>query len=138
MKFEVLIIDDEEILLMIYNRLTIKSGLHPQPITFTKANEAIEYIFSAKDSSTVFLILLDIHMPEINAWGFMDKLRTVAENIEYYIVIITSSINQYDKNKAAEYEEVILFLEKSVDENSFRSIMELKKIKALVSDSKNI
>lgn len=137
MRFEVLIVDDEEILLMIYQRLTIKSGLNPKPSIFTKPSEALDYIFSINQEPAAFLILLDIHMPEINAWKFMDKLRNSSKNIDFYVAIITSSINQFDKNKAAEYREVIKFLEKPVDESSFKSILKLKKIEDLVSQSKN-
>jgi CheY-like chemotaxis protein len=134
MKFELLIVDDEEIISMIYKTLSIKSGLHAAPKTFTDPKEALKHILQNKGKSRTYLILLDIHMPETDAWFFLDQLKSPDKDFEILVVIVTSSVNQFDKEKAAGYDEVISFLEKPIDENNFKEIMDLPKIKAFVSD----
>ena len=69
-----------------------------------------------KDEAKVFLIVLDINMPVMNGWEFLDKLNTIAIKPLVKVIIVTSSIDSSDKDKAKEYDQVFEFMEKPLQE----------------------
>ena len=60
----------------------------------------LDYILANKDKDKVFLILLDINMPVMNGWEFLDQLNTIVIKPLVKVVIVTSSIDSADKDKA--------------------------------------
>jgi CheY-like chemotaxis protein len=58
------------------------------------------------------LILLDINMPVMNGWEFLDKYLTFFPFRKDRIVILSSSIDFLDRQKAKEFEIVYGFVEK--------------------------
>jgi CheY-like chemotaxis protein len=72
------------------------------------------------------IILLDINMPVLNGWGFLDQLKVNKyfniENIELYIV--SSSIDESDITKANGYEIVKKFIHKPINQNTIKTIVD--------------
>jgi len=60
------------------------------------------------------LLLLDINMPIMDAWGFLDRFSSLDQKIKdhFYVVIITSSIDSNDRLKAFTYPDVIDYINK--------------------------
>ena len=129
MKPEILLIDDEKVILMLHKTLMIKLGFDPAPKTFTDPKNALDYIFENKGNDVNFLIFLDIYMPEFKSWNFIEQLKTHKEKINFQVIIVSSSINIMDKEKAKEYEEIVSFLEKPLKEIDLQSLLEVGKLK---------
>jgi response regulator RpfG family c-di-GMP phosphodiesterase len=55
-------------------------------------------------------------MPEMNGWGFLEGISLFSDNWKkkQFITMITSSIDNTDKNKAFGYKEVKDFIQKPV------------------------
>ena len=74
------------------------------------AHEYLSDIIIKQNTKELFpsIIFLDINMPELNGFEFMDKYQSFPENIikETKIIFLTSSINQSDKDKAFSYTNV--------------------------------
>ena len=70
------------------------------------------------------LILLDINMPAINGWEFIEEYEEIIEelNLNTTIVMLTTSINPDDKIKALSYDSVKKF------ENKPLTVEKLKEI----------
>lgn len=49
------------------------------------------------------LILLDLNMPVLDGWQFLDKFVTIPAAKDIVVYIITSSISQADRSKAENY-----------------------------------
>lgn len=64
-----------------------------------------------KDNDTV--ILLDLNMPEMSGWQFLDYLKD--KKIDYPVYILTSSIDPYDKQNAENYPNVKNFFSKPIN-----------------------
>lgn len=115
MEKEILLIDDDKILNFVNTRLC--ESLQPNATlkVFDGAVEALEYIDSEKerlDTKEVYL-LLDIHMPEMSGFEFLEALteeELVLNNMK--IAILTSSIDWRDRQQAGKYELVNNFFEK--------------------------
>src|SRR5690242_16201265 len=103
MGLEVLIVDDDAMVILIHKKMIINSAFHPNPLSFFNGKEALDHLLNEKDKSKTFLILLDINMPVMNGWEFLNMLkeRPVPDNIQ--VAIVTSSIDAADKEKAGQY-----------------------------------
>ena len=88
-----------------------KAGIGDQIEEFLSAQEALEKIKSVDPSETL-LIFLDINMPVLNGWEFLDAYRSNFPERKDTIVILSSSIDFQDRQKAMEYPIVSGFLEK--------------------------
>jgi CheY-like chemotaxis protein len=60
------------------------------------------------------LIFLDINMPHLNGFQFLDALSELEGNFKTKVVMVTSSDDVKDIEKSAEYEYVIGYLIKPV------------------------
>jgi len=77
-------------------------------LTFICAQKALDEL---KNSVKIpEFIFLDINMPNLTGWDFIDQFKTLQLNSK--IVMVTSSLNPNDKQKANEIDEVIAFIEK--------------------------
>ncbi len=112
MKLELLIVDDESIILRINKSVVIKNHLHSNPECFLNGKLALEYIKQKNSADTAFLVLLDINMPIMNGWQFLDSLKTQTLESTIYVVMVTSSVDTSDKEKAKEYSVVTDYVEK--------------------------
>lgn len=69
------------------------------------------------------LIFLDLNMPELDGWGFLDKMRE--KQLDQRVYILTSSTSELDKQRSREYANVVGFLVKPVEEDVLTKILEL-------------
>ncbi|MCM4157092.1 response regulator [Gramella sp. AN32] len=106
-----LIIDDDHLTMMLQKRLVIKCELDIDPFTFSNPLNALEFLQS-ENSEDSFLILLDINMPILTGWEFLEKLKLIPHNDKYHVVMATASMDRKDKRKAANDNLVIDFVEK--------------------------
>jgi CheY-like chemotaxis protein len=120
---KVIIIDDDDIMVFLQRKLFHKSGLAKDPITFKAATAAIEFLKN-EEINQHFLILLDINMPGMNGWQFLDILKKMEISKNVYVVMVTSSIDGYDKEKAGTYSNVIDFMEKPISMENCNRIKE--------------
>jgi len=115
---KVLCINDNEITLWIQKQILKKSGVCEDVITLSNGLDGLNYcrslITNSQTMSETFpgLILLDLHMPIIDGWGFLDQFsREIHPHFKNTKVIITSySINELDSQKSMQYPFVIDFL----------------------------
>jgi CheY-like chemotaxis protein len=71
------------------------------------------------------IVLLDINMPVLDGWGFLDAL----EQNECYgihdlsVFIVSSSIDESDLTKAKEYDLVRQFIHKPIEFNTLKQVL---------------
>ena len=124
MKFDVMIVDDDTIAVFIHRNVIQKSHFHDTPLSFINGKEALDYILQHDAGDHTYCILLDINMPEMNGWQFLDAINQQTLAAKLLVVMVTSSVDAADKEKAGTYPQVIRYLEKPV---SILSLEELKK-----------
>jgi len=93
--------------------------------TSFSGKEAMDHLLTANEVDFPDIILLDINMPKMNGWEFMDEFRKIKPNLKRTpsIFVVTSSENSNDKNKANDYEEIIDYIVKPVDDNKIKEII---------------
>lgn len=124
---KILIIDDDEIVLMVERKILQRCGIDKETITFKNGNAALEYL-KDQNADQKFLILLDINMPVMNGWDFLLQMETLNRNENIFVIMVTSSIDRYDKKLAEKYNTVISFIEKPITADDCKHINNLPEI----------
>lgn len=106
------IVDDDPINNLICEKLLMMSAITHSTRSFLSAFEALDWLFGLPAIERPELIFLDINMPVIDGWGFLDRLQEQIPGHGIRICILTSSISLEDKDQAATYPAVTDFLAK--------------------------
>lgn len=119
----VLVIDDDDE----YNFLTEDTFQDTDldcQLTFKLwAQEALDYL-EEDPKNFPDLILLDINMPIMNGWEFLEEYENRGYHLKYptIIAMISSSIYYEDKEKASTYAKVEEYVEKPISEKDIYAI----------------
>lgn len=114
MNFRTLIVDDDSIIIFIHKKLVGRCGFPLAPETYLNGREALDNLMSTADASTLTLVLLDINMPVMSGWEFLDAIQDQPFAKLMKVAMVTSSVDASDKLKAKTYPQVIGFLEKPI------------------------
>jgi CheY-like chemotaxis protein len=114
MTFRTLIVDDDSIIIFIHKKLVGRCGFPVAPETYVNGREALDNLIASADDSTHSLILLDINMPVMSGWEFLDAIQDHPFAKHMKVTMVTSSVDASDKLKAKTYSQVIGFLEKPI------------------------
>lgn len=85
-------------------------------------NEAID-----KGVDVPQMILLDINMPVMDAWDFLDKMNDALIDTGVAVFILSSSINPGDVEKSKQYSSVIKYIQKPFTIDKIATVLGLMK-----------
>lgn len=115
------VIDDDPIYQIIVNKIIQKSELFSSVSSFINGKDAIDALKKSLENNEMppNIILLDINMPIMDGWEFMEEMVLLKSQINelIHIYIVSSSIAFEDKSKAKNYSEIIAYLSKPVNSN---------------------
>lgn len=134
---KVLCINDNEITLFILKRILDKVKFSEEVIEISDGLEALNYcrklISDPAESENTYpgLIFLDLNMPVMDGWGFLDHFsKHILPFFKYTkVIIISNSIDHTDSEKLKQYHFVIDFISNPL------SIEYLLKIKNSLEDN---
>ena len=112
MKFnDVYVVDDDKVFHFIIKKLLLNNGINVTPNFFENGLLAIEGLKSKleKGENPPDLILLDINMPILDGWQFLEEFKIIKDklNKDIKIYIVSSSDDKADKSKAKSFEEEV-------------------------------
>ncbi|QUJ78014.1 response regulator [Sulfitobacter albidus] len=123
-----MMVDDEQIDQMMYRRIIDRSGMAEDVVGFTYAEEALAYLKEG-DRPPVDLILLDINMPRMTGFEFLEA--ACAELGEAFntsvVIMLTTSLNPRDKARAASFDMVRGYVNKPLEPENLRVAAEAVK-----------
>jgi CheY-like chemotaxis protein len=126
-KVKVMIVEDDPMVSFLHKALIVKRDISSSPKDFMNGMEALDFILDdyKKDQEAFYLILLDINMPIMNGWEFLEALKDceVAKRTE--VVIVTSSPDRDDREKAKSFDLVTDYLEKPLI--NFEPVIKIKR-----------
>lgn len=122
------VIDDDIIYQTIVNKLIEKSGLFTAHSSFMNGKEAITTLDKAltdDDSYLPDIILLDINMPIMDGWEFMEEIKKIKPKInkKILIYIVSSSIAIEDKSKSKTFIDIMGYIPKPISVNDLMTIV---------------
>lgn len=121
---KIFIIDDEEVSLFISKRILTLSEQTADIHVFLFAEKALNFI----DKDIPDVILLDLNMPIMNGWEFLDALAPNWVNLmnKCRIYILTSSLDYLDEIKAKEHPMISGLMHKPLSSESVNLIYSQK------------
>ncbi|MCM8571071.1 response regulator [Gramella jeungdoensis] len=121
------VVDDDDIFQFMVKRSIKALDQNIEVITYTDGQEAINGL--KKDCKTCHIpdiILLDINMPIMDGWQFLDFYDQLKYKIDkdISIYIVSSSANPEDIHKAREMNDLSGYITKPMSRNELKNIIE--------------
>ncbi len=121
-RLERIMLVDDDVFTNFYNEVVLKRmNAYENIIVFQNGKEALDYLKTDKEK--VDLILLDINMPIMNGWQFLEHYGEFDKNHKATIVMLTSSVNIDDKKKAEGFKDVTKYVSKPLNAESIKEIL---------------
>lgn len=110
------IIDDDGIFVFVLQKLMQKTAHFEKVVNIGNGLDAIDVLVRQYDRDRTLpdLIFLDLNMPVLDGWQFLDEVEKLPFKDQLHIYIISSSIDVREMQKAAEYTTVRRFVSKPV------------------------
>lgn len=119
------IIDDDPIFIFGVKRMMHLSNFCKDFIVFHNGKLAIEALEEQLENGQELpdIILLDLNMPVMDGWQFLDRFVKIPTNKSVAIYIVTSSINNEDLDKAKTYTAVSNYVVKPISIEKLQEIL---------------
>ena len=126
-KLNFIVIDDSKLDCFIAEKIIRNTGKSEQIKSFTQATEALEFIKINPVGHPKTIILVDIQMPVMNGFEFVEAFERMPQEIidNYSIYVLSSSINENDLNRVRYHTSVRQFLNKPLTSNTLSTVLEL-------------
>jgi CheY-like chemotaxis protein len=121
----VFLIDDDDVFVFLTKKVIERSGADVALTVFSNGQEGIEYIKGIAADADLLpdVILLDLNMPVMDGWDFLNAYQELELAKEIAVYIVTSSISPYEVERAKHIKEVQEFIVKPIAKEKFRDII---------------
>jgi CheY-like chemotaxis protein len=124
------VVDDDKIYVYGLKKLIALKQLCPNLIEFPDGKEALEFLTDPENTSRLpDVIFLDINMPVMDGWDFMENFARIKPHLGKKIVVymVSSSINDADISRAKSISDITDYVVKPVTHDK---LIELFKVAA--------
>lgn len=126
-----IVIDDSKLNCFIAEKIIQTNSSVTSVKVFLEAAEALEYIIQTADNQpdSRTIIIVDIQMPVMNGFEFVERFEELPQSIrrQYEIFMISSSINESDHSRAANYRSVKELLQKPLTKEMLSYVIDFEK-----------
>jgi CheY-like chemotaxis protein len=116
------IIDDDQIFVFVLKKIIDKIDNFKIVVDFKNGEDVLK-ILSNKET-VPDIILLDINMPIIDGWQFLERLEKFPNKDQFKIYIMSSSIDTNDIEKSKTFSMVKDFISKPINNEKLLRIIE--------------
>lgn len=125
----ILIIDDDHSFIFLSRRILHKADVAHQIQVAKNGKEALEYLKNCKSNHNPYpeLIFLDINMPVMDGWDFLEEFEKLPVEIRerpIVICMLTVSLNDSDRQRAEANSYVKGFLSKPLTVSALNEVMQ--------------
>jgi CheY-like chemotaxis protein len=126
----ILLVDDNETDNEFHISRILKSGVCDNGKVAEDGQKGLEYIHKAIQDDTEYpkpdIIFLDINMPKVNGFEFLEEYHKLADGMKSktIIIMLSTSLNPDDRAKALKYKEVGEFQYKPLTIDVIKEISE--------------
>jgi CheY-like chemotaxis protein len=124
---KIVLIDDDPVSIFVTEKLITRNVSEPFSVfSFNNVAHALEDIYDIQPD----YLFLDINMPEMTGWDFLETFNPGKKSPEIYI--LSSSIDERDITKAGQYAKVKNYLTKPMIKQYIRIIFNNRNLKGLI------
>jgi len=117
-KLKIFLVDDQKISNFITRKIIELSKVSCEVTAFEKPKIAFPLVLKEQPD----LIFLDLNMPEMSGWDFLEEMKKNKHTSK--VVILSSSTSNLDINRASEYAQVISYQTKPPSREKFKALLE--------------
>lgn len=121
------IVDDDNIYQFMASKTIKMTNMVDEIKTFPNGKSAVDYILThSEDYETLpDVIFLDINMPVMNGWEFLEEFHRIKSILkkDIKVCMVSSSIDEVDIRRAEENEDVYKFMSKPVKQQKFQEVL---------------
>lgn len=126
---EICIIDDDTIYQFLMRKIMLGTEVKTTAISYKNGKDAIESFTSSLLNHIKLpdIILLDIEMPFMNGWDFMNQMELLLDNYKITsteIYIVSSSISYEDIEKAKLFKNISGYFSKPISVKDLNKIIQ--------------
>lgn len=126
---KVLLIDDSDADNFIHQRVIKKADITNNVIVKKSGQEALDYLSTLLENELYpmpNLVFLDINMPGMNGWEFLEQYEKLPLNqkAEIIVCMLTTSISETDKKKAETLPQIKSYQHKPLTQDSLMEVLE--------------
>jgi CheY-like chemotaxis protein len=114
---KVLLVDDQKITNFINLKVFEMVSVENQTIDYIDP----EIAFKELGNHNPDIIFLDLMMPRLNGWEFLDRMK--AQKIELPVVILSSSTSPEDFSRAEQYNNVLDYFTKPLQRDDIEKLL---------------
>jgi CheY-like chemotaxis protein len=120
-----IVVDDSKLDCFIAEKIIKNTGRAETVNTFQQATDALVYIKTLAPATIPTIVFVDIQMPVMNGFEFVEAFEALPENIRqgYSIYMLSSSINENDIAKVKGYQSVRQFLNKPLTNSAITVVL---------------
>jgi len=123
----ILLVDDDATTNFLHKRAIRKAHGKVDVREASNGAEAIDHLREAltRGEDPPSFIFLDINMPKLDGWGFLDAYRELPDDWRKRssLLMLTTSLNPDDHEKADKYPEVKGVIDKMLNSDRFKEII---------------
>ena len=117
------IIDDDKIFVFVLKKYLEKNDNFNQVFDFKNAEEVVGLLSDEKEQLPD-MILLDINMPVIDGWQFLEQIEQLPNKEKLNVFIMSSSIDANDIEKSKSFSTVKAFISKPINNDKLNKMID--------------
>ena len=121
------VIDDDSIARLMSEIMIFNYKIAKKTVTFENGKAALDYFKLFKDKPDMLpeFILLDINMPVLNGWKFIERFARLAPDLSRKVVIylVSASLDPNDHHRASALEMISGFIIKPVNKTALEQVV---------------
>ncbi len=102
-----IVVDDDSIVFMMINRMVKKRQINVEVTEVECASALLNNLRNKNNDTSSGIILLDLNMPNMDGWTFLEQLINLKIDCPHKIYIHSSSDSLMDVNRAKSYEGIV-------------------------------
>jgi CheY-like chemotaxis protein len=127
-KYNVCLIDDDKVYQFTSKMILEATLLTSRITTFFNGQEAIDFFLEPTNQQIDILpdvIFLDINMPIMNGWNFLEEFDKIFQSLpkKILIYVVSSSVDESDMEKSKSFESVADYVIKPINKEKYRLLL---------------
>ncbi len=131
-KYNVCLIDDDKVYQFTSKMILEATQLTSRITTFFNGQEAIEFFLDPANQQIGILpdvIFLDINMPIMNGWNFLEEFDKIFYTLpkKILIYVVSSSVDDSDMEKSKSFVSVADYVIKPINKEKYRLLLSVQR-----------